>query len=327
MAQALPRRSLVLASTSRMAHGGVIREEEISFPARDGFPLRGTLYFGEESADPNHVVVFNAGAGFAYRRYRSFLRYLTLQGIPALAYDYRGIGSSRLCKPRDAGIEHWSELDQPAAVDEARLRYPGARIATISHSIGCLVAAIAPSGVDVHQMVFIAPHTGYCGDYRHPWRWPMTVFWHVFMPIAAQVLGYFPASRLGLGDDIPKRFALQWAGRTKPDIARARMIHPEIRDRLIQNARCVTAPVLLLTSDDDAFVGELACARFMNALPQVRVVRRHLESADFGGAPGGHTTFFRTRHSTLWPIVTKFLTAPWPSETERNRPREDQCSG
>ena len=40
--------------------------------------------------------------------------------------------------------------------------------------------------------------------------------WHGIMPLVARVVGYFPGSRVGLGDDFPLRFALQWSGRTTP---------------------------------------------------------------------------------------------------------------
>ena len=152
-------------------------------------------------------------AGVAVERYRHFLTWVASRGFPVVAYDYRGVGTSAPSNAAgfDAGIEDWAELDQAAAIDFTRARFPAARLAGISHSIGCLVSAAATERDSIAQFVFVAPHTAYWGDYRQPWRLPMALVWHVLMPAVARVVGYFPAGRLGLGDDFPKKIAMQWA--------------------------------------------------------------------------------------------------------------------
>ena len=66
--------------------------------------------------------------------------------------------------------------------------------------------------------MLIGGHTGYYGDYHPRYRLPMTAVWHALMPAITLVLGYFPARRLGLGEDLPARVALQWAGRRTGDL-------------------------------------------------------------------------------------------------------------
>lgn len=287
-----------------------VGERRLEFAARDGFLLRGTLYLREDATCPTDVVVFNPGCGLRHSRFREFLRFLAREGIPVLAYDYRGVGISTTSRQFDAGIEDWIELDQAAAIQLALTRFPQARISSVSHSIGCFVAAAAPNASRLAQMVFVAPHTGFWRDYRSPWRWPMALVWHVLSPALARLLGYFPATRLGLGDNFPKRVALQWASRTQQhyDFRKFGSSASRIFEAT-ERMRQLSGTALVITIDDDCFATDRAARRFMRGLPGVRLVRRDLALRSRGRA--GHLGFFRRRHSENWSIVAEFV---------RNRP-------
>jgi predicted alpha/beta hydrolase len=287
---------------SQRGHANV-REERLAVQARDGYRLGATLYRRDE--DSPVAVVFNGGGGLASIRYRHFLRFLASRGFAVLAYDYRGVGASRPVRLRGfvAGLDDWAALDHSAAIDLALERFRGARIASVSHSIGCLVACAAPNASSLAQMVFVCPHTGYWKDYRARWRIPMAFAWHFAMPAIARAVGYFPGSALRIGDDFPLRFAMQWAGRTTP----AFRTEQHAEDRLLDNARALRVPALALTVFDDAFVSDAAARRFLHAIPGVPVVRRHVEPHETRGERVGHFGFFRRRHAALWPIVARFL--------------------
>ena len=147
-----------------------VEENRLEISARDGYRLGATLFMRARQGDPADAVVFNAGGGLSTVRYRYFLHYLAAEGFPVLAYDYRGVGMSSPASWRDfdAGIEDWTEFDQAGAIDALRARFPAARLTSVSHSIGCMFAAAAPNAPSLCQMVFIAPHTAYCGDYKQP---------------------------------------------------------------------------------------------------------------------------------------------------------------
>jgi predicted alpha/beta hydrolase len=303
-----------------LAAQAAVAEEPLELRARDGFPLRATLYRRAGDQAPRKAVVFNAGGGLVSARYRHFLRHLAERGLPVLAYDYRGVGASRPPKLRGfvAGLEDWGDLDQPAAIDFLLERFPGAELASVSHSIGCLVACIAPNAPQLKQAVYIGPHTGYWRDYRAPWRWPMALVWHVAMPAVARAVGYFPGARLGLGDDFPLRFALQWARRTTPEFRTDRVQGPAGRaDRLIDNARSLRVPSLAVTMFDDAFVSEAAVRRFLHMLPEAPVARRHIERPENEGQPLGHFGFFKRRNARWWSLVTGFIDAARDGEVSR----------
>lgn len=300
-----------------LSEGPRAAERPCVIAAADGYPLGATLYHRAHGPPPSDVAVLCAGGGIAARRYRHFVRYLARAGLPTLAYDYRGIGASSPPRRRglDAGIEHWAEFDHVAAVRHLRGLYPDARVAVIAHSIGCVVATTSTDAAQVGQFVLIAPHLGYWRDYRPPWRWLLTAFWHGIAPAAALAFGYFPASRLGVGDDCPRRFVLQWARQTASGRLPPTLMPVEARLRLQENARRVEAPCLLLTFDGDAFVGDFACVRFAQLLSRARTIRRHVASD--GDAAIGHWGFFSRRNSHLWPLVVDFLLS-----ARRSPPRE-----
>lgn len=287
-----------------------VEERHLEFPARDGYALGATLYQRPDGSQPNEVVAFNAGGGLSIARYRHFLRFVAAEGFPVLAYDYRGVGASRPRHLRGfvAGLEDWAEYDQAGAIDAVRKRFPHARIASISHSIGCIVACAAPNASELSQMVFIGPHTGYWRDYATRWRGPMTLFWHAFMPALSRGIGYFPGRWLGVADDFPLRFALQWAGRRTPQFELDDDASVRSRERaLLDLAKELRVPGLALRVSDDAFATESGVRRFLCVIPRAPVVRTDLEAAATRGHRIGHFGFFSRRHAELWATVTRFL--------------------
>jgi predicted alpha/beta hydrolase len=289
-----------------------IVETRLEIAAPDGYHLGAQLYARADLRDPVDAVVFNAGGGLSSLRYRHFLRFLARQGMPVLAYDYRGVGMSRPASWRgfDAGIEDWCELDQVGAIEAMRARFPAARLSSVSHSIGCMIAAAAPNAPALHQMVFIAPHTAYWGDYLQPWRWPMAFMWHVLMPATARVIGYFPASRLGLGDDLPRRVALQWASRRTPEYRPGAAGGDPARETVaLDRMARLTVPALVISITDDAFAPEIAIRRFLMGLARVPVVRRVVDARAFGKSVGHHG-YFRRANAPLWELASRFIRAP-----------------
>lgn len=284
-------------------------ESKVEFTTPDGYRLGAVMFTRADLCAPADAAVFNAGGGLSSLRYRHFLRFLASKRIPVLAYDYRGVGMSRPTRWRgfDAGIEDWCEFDQASAIETLRSRFPEAHLASVSHSIGCMVAAGAPNAPTLKQMVFIAPHTAYWGDYLQPWRWPMALTWHVLMPAAARAFGHFPAGHLGLGDDLPRRVALQWASRRTPDYRPGSAGGDAAREAVILDRLArLSVPTLVISIADDAFAPEVAVRRFLMGLPSTPMVRRLIRVQE-GRKTIGHIGFFRRSCSHQWPMVSSFI--------------------
>ena len=291
-----------------------VDEQPVQFLAVDGYQIRGT-YFGPRRDDPTaHAVVLNSGAGIAAKHYGHFARYLAASGIPVLTYDYRGIDLSKPGQLRNfsATIEDWSEYDCAAAIEWMGARCAGSTLIGVGHSVGSLLFGGAPTSGRLAKLIMIAAHTGYYGDYRRSYRLPMALLWHGVMPVLTSVVGYFPAKRLHLGEDLPKGVAMQWARRRKPIFQLPASVPPDDRMRLLI-ARFAQAKIetLIMTFTDDGFATEAAAARVRDFFPNLRVEHWLTSPAQAGLKRLGHFGFFRREAgATLWPLLLDYLRAP-----------------
>lgn len=282
----------------------------VQLRAQDGYELAGSFHAADGEKAPRRVAVVHCGAGIPARRYQNFAAFLARAGMPALTYDYRGIGQSRPGSLRGyaAELEDWSEYDCAAAIAWLRARFPDTEIVGIAHSVGAWVVGGAGNAAEQARLVLIGGHTGYYGDYRPLYRLPMALLWHAVMPAMTHLLGYFPGRRLGLGEDIPAKIALQWAARRSPQLGRT------VTDRarmLLERCAALQRPALLVSVSDDAFATPAGMQRLMAYYPRLYPVQ-HLRftPADAGVRRIGHFGFFSRRvGAVLWPRLLAQLDA------------------
>ena len=279
--------------------------------AADGYELGAELHAAARPSRTRRVVVLHCGAGIAAARYRHFARFLAEWGIPVLTYDYRGIGASRPAQLQgfEVTTSDWVEYDAAGAIAWVREHFPNDNLVGISHSIGALALAAAPNAAEQDCLIFVSPHTAYYGDYRPLYRLPMALFWHGVMPIVTRRVGYFPARRLRLGDDIPAGIALEWARRRSPDLRTGSAPAQSQRVRtLLDRAGALDRPALALTVSDDAFATPQAADRLLSYFPSLRSEKRLLTPAEAKVARLGHFGFFRPEAGAfLWPLLLSLL--------------------
>ena len=185
----------------------------------------------------------------------------------------------------------------------------------IAHSVGTLMFGGAPNGGEVTRFVMICPHTGYYGDYRRLYRLPMAALWHGVLPVLTRRFGYFPARRLGLGDDIPGGIALQWAARRTPDLKPEATDPSGARGRMLI-ARCagLEGPALLIMVSDDAFATDAGARRMLSYFPGLTPTRWVVTPADAAVKRLGHFGFFRQCSEPIWE---QLLARIVPSQVSR----------
>lgn len=274
--------------------------------AADGYEIGAVFYAALRPRAPRRVAVLHGGAGIPALRYRRFATFLAEWGIPVLTYDYRGIGLSRPPALRgfQATIEDWAEYDAAAAIAWVRERFPRDEILGFSHSIGCLPLGGAPNAAEQTRIVLVGAHTGYYGDYRPLYRLPMAFAWHGLMPALTRFVGYFPADRLGLGEDLPAGMALEWAERRRPDL-RPNGAEPagERRLRLLGHCAALQCPAIAISISDDAFATVDGTRRLLSYFPRLSSPELLLFTPpDAQVRRIGHFGFFRRAvGTTLWP--------------------------
>lgn len=294
---------------------------QLRLRAADGYDLGGVFYPALRPRSPRRVAVLHGGAGIPAARYRRFAHFLAEWGVPVLTYDYRGIGASRPAVMRgfEARIEDWAELDSAAAIAWLRDRFPHDEIVGISHSIGCLPMGGAPNAAEMARIVMVGAHTGYYGDYRALYRLPMAVAWHGVMPAVTRFFGYFPADRLGLGEDLPAGMALQWAERRIPELRPSGAQPAQVRlRRLLDRCATLQSPTLAISVSDDAFATVAGTRRLLTYFPRLSPQHLVYTPLDAQVRRIGHFGFFRRAvGAVLWP---KLLTQIDPARSEPVQP-------
>jgi predicted alpha/beta hydrolase len=261
---------------------------EITLNAEDGYAVGATVYGGGEQA----VLVMPA-TGVPQSYYAKYAAYLAERGFAVLTFDYRGIGRSRNGSLREsnARMRDWALLDAAAA-----WRFLGERPKlVVGHSFGGQALGLLPEPHRLVAALLVGSQSGYWRNWPalgRLWMWPAT---HIALPAVAKLLGYFPGSRLGFGEDLPRGVAVEWARWCR---------HPRylvgalgVDDAYAQ----VRARMRAYAISDDPFAPLPAVDALAALYPKARWQTRRLAPQDVGVPAIGHFGFFRERfRASLW---------------------------
>jgi predicted alpha/beta hydrolase len=267
--------------------------------AADGYKLAASLFDGGRA---DTVVLINSATAVPRRFYQRFANYLKRYGWTAVTYDYRGIGESKpasLCG-FDARMRDWALLDMTAVVDWIVRELAPARLFAVGHSFGGQAPGMIENAHRLDAMVGVSAQSGYWGVQggreRARGRFVVTVA----IPLLAHLMGYFPWSWFGPGEDLPKGVALEWA-------RWCRYPNYLLDDKSLplERYRSFAAPVLAYSIDDDDWGTSRAVDDMMRAYGSV--TRRHIAPADYGLERLQHMGFFRDGAEPIWREVVEWL--------------------
>jgi predicted alpha/beta hydrolase len=261
---------------------------EITLKADDGAALGATVYGAGEQA----VLVMPA-TGVPQSYYAKYAGYLAERGFSVLTFDYRGIGRSRNGPLRhsSARMRDWALLDAPAA-----WRFLGPRPKlVVGHSFGGQALGLLPEPAQIAAALLVGSQSGYWRNWPplgRLWMWPAT---HIGLPAVTKLLGYFPGSRLGFGEDLPPGVAIEWASWCRNP--RYLVGALGVEDAYAQ----VQARVRAYAISDDAFAPLSAIEALAELYPRSRWETRRLAPRELGVPAIGHFGFFRERfRASLW---------------------------
>ncbi len=276
--------------------------EPVEFEARDGFRLCGTIYRGAKT--DSRAVAIHAATGVKQGYYAKFAGFLAERGFTVLTYDYRGIGSSRPRPLRGfhARMRDWALSDAPAALDFLERVAPGARFMAVGHSFGGQTLGLVPRPERIAAALLVASQSGYWRNWPplgRSWMWLAT---HVVLPFGPRLLGYFPSSVLGFGEDLPAGVAVEWASwcRHPHYVVGALGAHDAYAS--------FRAPLRAYAVADDRFAPPRAVEALLKLYPSARGEVRSVAPRDVGADAIGHFGFFRERfRDTLWREAADWL--------------------
>ena len=265
--------------------------------AADGLPLGASVY--PPAAEPVGRVLVVPATGVARRLYDPFARHLAAAGFEVVTWDWRGTGDSRPASLRGfpASLRDWARVDLAGVIAWARERRPALPLLAVGHSFGGQSLGLAPEARHLAGAVTVAAQSGWWGHWPRPRRWVYALLWHVAMPGLSHLLGYFPSSRLGLGEDLPRGVALEWARWCRsPSYLGDWSGH-----------RALAVPILALGFTDDAYAPAAAVDALHREYAAAAVERRQVSPADAGVRHIGHFGFFKPGLPALWDEVAAWL--------------------
>lgn len=267
----------------------------MTLTAADGYRLGATLFEGGERA----VLVMPA-SGVPQSYYAKFATYLASRGFTVLTFDYRGIGRSLHGDIRrlEARMRDWALLDARAGFEFLE----GNPVFIVGHSFGGQALGLLPQLERIGAALIVGSQSGY---WRHwpalgrAWMWPVT---HFALPALSRLHGYFPGSRFGFGEDLPKGVAVEWASWCR---------HPRYLVGALaaeERYRRFAAPLRAYAISDDAFAPRPAVAALLALYPNARSEIREVHPATMGVRSVGHFGFFREAfRDSLWREAADWL--------------------
>lgn len=272
----------------------------LSLTTAAGHVIHVSIFLPEKTN--NKSIVISSATGVLQKFYSKFALHFSALGFTVYTFDYYGIGksSSQNLKQNTADLHTWA-LDQAAVLTLAKQNHPQHQLTLITHSIGGQLIGLNPEIHLVDSIITIASQTGYWKYFQGFSKIRMLVFWYALIPLTTPIFGYFPAKKLGLFENVPKRVVYQW---------RKWGIHPEymfsaFTDLQFSNIKC---PVLSLSFPRDTYAPKGAVDWLASKFTNTKVDRRHLIPEDLQIEDVQHFGFFREQFkASLWQFTENWI--------------------
>ncbi|NER15301.1 alpha/beta fold hydrolase [Leptobacterium flavescens] len=263
--------------------------------------------FGPAGEEPKGIIVISSATGVLQKYYAKFAQFLSHHQYRVYTFDYYGIGNSssdiRDLKKNDLSIQQWGSNDQASVLKMAKERSPSTPLTLITHSIGGQILGFNPSYHLLDKIVMVSPQSGYWRYYEGLHYPKMWLFWNAMIPVLTPLYGYFPAKKLGLFENLPKKMVYEWAkwGRHKEYM----FGHIDTEKAFFDKIEC---PLLVLGFPRDIYAPKAATDWLAGKYENARIDRRHLIPEEMGIDDVRHFGFFRSKfEDPLWKITKEWI--------------------
>lgn len=252
------------------------------------------------------AVLIGGAMGVRQAFYQPFAQWLAGQGYVVATFDYRGVGESRGASLRgfDADLFAWAR-DTEAALDALAARAGEVPLYVVGHSLGAQLPGLLRNRDRIAGLVSIAAGSGYWRDNAPRLKRSVLYFWHVLVPLATALFGYFPGARLRKVGDLPRGVVLQW---------RRWCLHPRYHvgaegSAVQEKFESVRFPLVALSLTDDELMTERGTQVLVDCYANAPRRVERVAPADVAARRIGHFGFFRDAFApTLWARTAGWLT-------------------
>lgn len=277
--------------------------ENLTITCADSYSLTARFYQAKQSTHRLPILVCPA-TGITQGFYHHFIEWLAQQGSDVLVFDFRGIGESLHGPLRQskASIQDWGQLDIPAAIETLLNKTGKQQVILLGHSAGGQLLGIVPNYKKVAQVIAISGSTGHVKGLKGRTKRMAPVMFKMIFPVSSLVKGYGATKFLGMGENLPKNVAKQWAEFcSKPGYV-MNAIGKTIFEDYHNEIQC---PITVYWSSDDEIATEANVKDLLRLYPKASTEMIELKPKDTGHKAIGHMLMFKKSHQNLWPTMTQ----------------------
>ncbi len=274
---------------------------------KDGYTLAANFYPAAYDNHQNPVLICPA-TGILKEFYHSFAVWLSEQGYDVLCFDFRGIGESLhgALKDSTARIQDWGQLDIPAAIDSLLNLTKKNQVILVGHSAGGQLLGVVPNYAKVEKVIAISASTGHQKGLKGRTKFLAPIMFKVVFPVARIVKGYGPTKSIGMGENLPKDVAKQWAEFCSKPGYIINAVGKSIFEDYHNDIRC---PITAIWSTDDEIATEANVKDLLRLYPNAQTEIIEFNPQKFGHKNIGHMLMFKKSHQNLWPILHQYIAA------------------
>ena len=277
--------------------------ENVTVTCTDGYSLSGRFYQSKQSTK-NLPILLCPATGITQGFYHNFIEWLTEQGSDVLVFDFRGIGDSLYSSLRDsnASIQDWGLLDIPAAIQTLLEKTGQEQVNLLGHSAVGQLLGIVSNYDKVAQVNAITGSTGHVKGLKGRTKRMAPVMFNLVFPVSTLIKGYGATKMLGMGENLPKNVAKQWAQFcSKPGY-----VMNAIGKTIFEDYHAkVNCPITVYWSSDDEIATEANVKDLLRLYPNANTDMIELEPQKHNHKAIGHMMMFKKSHQNLWPIMAE----------------------
>jgi predicted alpha/beta hydrolase len=284
--------------------------QNIDISCTDQYRLAGRFYPTKIKNTSKLPILIAPATGITTQFYHSFAEWLAEQGFDVLSFDFRGIGKSLhgSIKNSNANIIQWGQLDLPAAIETLLQLTHANKIILIGHSAGGQLTGIIPNYPKIAKIISVSGSSGHTKGLKGRTRFLGPIMFKGVFPLARYTLGYGPTKIIGMGENLPKDVAKQWA----EFCAKPGYIMNAFDKELNINQdfhKQITQEITSIYATDDEIATQQNVNDLLRLYPNAQIKIIALNPIDHEYSHIGHMLMFKRSHQKLWHIIQHELTA------------------
>ncbi|EOR07836.1 alpha/beta hydrolase family protein [Acinetobacter genomosp. 15BJ] len=279
--------------------------ESFWISCKDDYQLAAQFYPAQDHTKPYPILICPA-TGITKNFYHAFAEWLNQQGYSVLSFDFRGIGESLHgpLKNSTASINDWGIYDIPAAIETLLERTQAEKVIIVGHSAGGQLLGITSNYNKVAKVLAIAGSTGHVKGLKGKTKILAPVMFNVIFPVSSFLKGYGATQFIGMGENLPKNVAKQWAEFcSKPGYV-MNAIGKSIFEDYHQEIQC---PITSFWATDDEIATQANVKDLLRLYPNAPTKLIELNPQQHGYKQIGHMSMFKKSHQKLWPLMESEL--------------------